>query len=234
MPPLVRLRSARPGPAALNLLARRAGLRVGVLRSDDLPAAQRLLYRVYFDELGWDPPRPNASNLRADHAGGRFVDDFDASAIWIGLFSAPQTLVGVTRLIDPALSGGLEIARYAATPAGLGERVGEVNRVALLPAWRNGPALALLWAAGAWGARRQGFDRVIGSVTARVFERSARHAGWRVVGETFRYHARDPDPVLPVAFDPRVLSVARVASGMMRHQVRRRLSKRRARQPSKA
>ena len=221
MPPDVRLSAARSGPATVNRLARRAGLRIGRLRPDDLPDAQRLLYRVYFEELGWDPCAPNASNLRADHGTQRFIDDFDATAVWIGLFNTRDSLVGVLRLIEPDANGGLEMTRYVDLALGSAIRTAEVNRVALLPAWRSGAALGLLWFGGAWIARRQGFGRVIGSVTQRVFDRSARHGGWRVMGAPFRYHPEDPEPVLPLTFAPTLSVMTEVVVGKLAHQARR-------------
>lgn len=203
--------SADPSlPRVLRALARRLGLRLSVLDPQQVDAARALLYRVYFEEQGWDPP-PNPSNLRADHAHRRFTDDFDHTAVWIGAF-AGERLMGCLRILDPRRVGALELARYIELPR-LPGRVGEANRVAVARGHRRGAVTLLLSMAGAACARRMGMQQVLGTATERIYQRSARHVGWRSLGVQFRYHPSDPAPVRLLGFDLRWRALARLLVG---------------------
>lgn len=191
-----------------NAIARLYGWNVRRLDFDDIAAAQRLLYTVYFEEGGWQPP-PNPSGLRADHVQRRFLDDFDHVAAWVGLFDRAGALAGVTRVIDPQRSGGLEITRYVGMPPLAAKRIGEANRVAIRADSRGTMAVTLLSLGGAWLARSIGLQYVIGSTNERVFERAARHHGWVRLGPVFRYHPSEPAPVVMMGFDLRTQALLR-------------------------
>ncbi|MGB1014804.1 MAG: GNAT family N-acyltransferase, partial [Nannocystaceae bacterium] len=162
----------------------------------EIPDAQRLLYEVYYEEQKWEPLQPNASQLRADHSQRRIVDDLDASAIWVGVFTKGK-LVGVTRILERTRMGRLEIERYVDLPASLlADRVViEANRVAVLAKHRRTLTLAVLHTYCEWMGTRLGALRSIGTATEKIARGPARRYGWLATEVSFRYHPDDPEPV---------------------------------------
>ncbi len=152
--------------------------------------AASLLYEVYFDELGWDPPGPNPSDLVADHAHRRFVDRYTDRAIWIGVRRGDE-VVGTSRLLrrEPE---GLELEQYVDLPPSLLEGAVEVNRLAVREDVRSEPVLAMLYDHAYAIARSMGARCALGAVSEDSAYGVAYGFGWRPMGRTFRYHPTDP------------------------------------------
>jgi len=167
-----------------------------VVPLDRVDGCRRLLYEVYYEEGGWDPPQPNASGLRANHERRRLEDQIDHEATWIGVIDRDGRLVATTRIIDRQSSGALEIERYIALPPDLeGAAVIEANRVAVRRSHRKTWALAIAQMMAISTARRHGARRSVGAASAKIAFGPAAAYGWRSTGISFRYHEDDPEPV---------------------------------------
>lgn len=195
--------SSEARPSWAQAAERLLGLSPRLLRSDEIELARGLLYDVYYREQGWEPLQPNASGLRADHERRRFADELDFVAVWVGLFARGGELVGVTRILERAALGRLEIERYQELPPELirDRVVVEANRVAVRGSHRGQIALALLAIYCDWIARQLGADRSIGTASSRIVRGPARAYGWRPAGLSFRYHPDDPKPVELIYYD---------------------------------
>lgn len=198
------------------------GLTPRLLNPQELDLAGRLLYEVYFEEQGWDPP-PNPSGLVADHARRALRDDFDDTALWYGLFQRQGRLVAIGRVLHRSRSGALELERYIDLPAELGPDLVEANRVAVRREHRRGASLGLLAALGEWTGRSLGAVGSVGAVTAKIADGPAGAYGWVKLGRTFRYHEQDPEPVQLVYYDLRRPALRRSAAAL--RILRRRLGK---------
>lgn len=132
--------------------------------SDDIAAAQRLRYDVFVAELGADGPL-------VDHAARREIDAFDAYADHLLLHDktrpAGETVVGVYRLLSQqgaAAAGQFYCAaEFDLTPLQQsGQRLLELGRSCLHPAYRGGGAMLLLWQALAQYVQQQQIDILFG------------------------------------------------------------------------
>jgi N-acyl-L-homoserine lactone synthetase len=163
---------------------------IGQSRVDDVRA---LLYRVYHVEQGWSPPVENPSQqaiVQLDRGSPGLADRFDHSATWLGLL-CDERIVGCIRLIDRADHPQLELESYFALPSRLScERLIEVNRLAILPAYRRSTGTLLLIERALEIAARNGCALI--TATTRP---TARHltllTGIVDTGLRFRYHESD-------------------------------------------
>lgn len=189
------------------------------LKPDEIVQAQTLLYEVYFLERSWQPEAGNPSSLHIRHAGdglpGRYVDDFDQHAIWLGVFAGPQ-LLGIARVIDGQGSGGLEVARYCAVPAHLLYRAIELNRLAIRHSHRTSLVHTLLFMLASRVAWKLHSKNVL-IAPATDFSRFMQRQGFLHSGISFKYHAEDPLPVdllyYPVRMSKVLISFASMVTG---------------------
>jgi len=182
-----------------TIVGRLIGLTAQVLQPEQLDEARRLLYEVYFEELGWDPPGPNASQLRADHDRRLLIDAFDDTAIWLGVYSG-GALIATMRLLERG-ERPLEIEGHISLSRSLQTDTIEANRVAIRAAHRRGPALPLLHTLAGSVGRRLGARRSVGTTSASIAFGSAARYGFKTTGQTFRYHSTDPEEVCVVTYD---------------------------------
>ncbi|WP_143467789.1 N-acyl amino acid synthase FeeM domain-containing protein [Leptolyngbya ohadii] len=109
------------------------------LESDhEIRIAQRLVYRVFVNEMGWIPPADNPSGIQfvEDQAAPRFVDHFDQTALWFGTFYH-QKLIACWRFCQP-LDGKFELEHYQPLPNFLkASRSLEVTRLVIDPSHRK-------------------------------------------------------------------------------------------------
>ena len=119
---------------------------VEILEKKDIPLAEKLLYQVYVEEMGWKIKEDNASNLKVieEKFGNRLTDDFADSAHWFGIFHQ-EGLIGVQRIVEP-VEGKLEAERYIELPKHIKyENPYEFNRLAIQKNHRASPAVILLF-----------------------------------------------------------------------------------------
>ena len=119
---------------------------VEILGKKDIPSAEKLLYQVYVEEMGWKIKDDNASNLKKieEKSGNRLTDDFADSAHWFGIFYN-KSLIGVHRIVEP-IEGKLETERYIELPKHIkDENPYEFNRLAIQKNHRASPAVILLF-----------------------------------------------------------------------------------------
>ncbi len=181
-------------PLWIRALGRPLGLRPVLLTPTKIVEAQRLLYRVYHDEQGWHPEPGNLSGLRTELTDGpRFVDDFDESAVWIGVLRQ-QRVVATTRVLVDSPGRPLEVARYCKIPAALTTGAVEANRLAIEHGFRGGGAMALIALLLAWVAHLHDAERDLIAVQEPIAKRVFRPLGWTDTGLRFRYHDDDRHP----------------------------------------
>lgn len=104
----------------------------------EIKIAQRLVYQVFANEIGWAPDQANLSGIRFvnDSAGTLFVDDFDDVATWFGTFHN-QELIACWRFCEPQ-NGKFELEHYHAIPDFLKvARSLEVTRLVIHSKYRN-------------------------------------------------------------------------------------------------
>jgi len=188
-------------PWWIRQLGRAQGLRPAILGREDIDACRRILFRVFHEEIGWDPPTDNPSGLRADRATGRLVDDYDNEAVWFGAYRG-EVLVACCRVIPPHPRRPLEVARYTAIPAEILDGALESNRLAVLRGHRGGGTFALVVLILWWLARRHGVQRALITAEEPLSQKLYRPLGWDFTGVRFRYHPDDPHPCELLAMSP--------------------------------
>lgn len=188
-------------PWWIRQVGRVQGLRPAILGRDDIDACRRLLFRVFHEELGWDPPAGNPSGLRVERTTGRMVDDYDDEAVWFGAYRG-AALVACCRVIPPDPRRPLEVARYTAIPAAILDGALESNRLAVLRGHRGGGTFALVVLILWWIARRHGVQRALITAEEPLSQKLYRPLGWGFTGVRFRYHPGDPHPCELLAMSP--------------------------------
>lgn len=141
-----------PSNSSAQVLAGRGSLTVMMSRSqEDVLAAQRLRYSIFYDELHARPD-PGARATRCDR------DEFDAFCDHILVLdrSASEIVVGTYRLLRQdaaAAKGGFySQMEFDLAPLLLSHprlKFSELGRSCILPSHRTGPVLELLWQ-GIW------------------------------------------------------------------------------------
>lgn len=104
----------------------------------EIRMAQRLIYEVFVDEIGWVPNQVNPSGIRFvnDSEGTLFADDFDDVATWFGTFQN-QELIACWRFCEPK-NGKFELEHYHPLPDFLkAAKSLEVTRLVIQPKYRN-------------------------------------------------------------------------------------------------
>jgi GNAT superfamily N-acetyltransferase len=177
------------------------GLRPALLGREDIDACRRLLFRVFHEEIGWDPPAGNSSGLRIEPATGRMVDDYDEEAVWFGAYRG-ATLVACCRVIPPDPRRPLEVARYTSIPAHILDGALESNRLVVQRGHRGGGTFALVVMILWWVARRLGVQRALITAEEPLSQRLYRPLGWEFTGVRFRYHPDDPHYCELLAMSP--------------------------------
>ncbi|AHH16796.1 acetyltransferase (GNAT) domain-containing protein [Nocardia nova SH22a] len=176
---------------------------------DHRRAAQRLRYRVFADEPGFDIP-DNAEGLDAD----LFDDHCDHLLVRDDL---TDRFVGCYRMLPPdkvRAAGGY----YTATEFDLsamdpeGQRIVEMGRACVVPDHRNGSVLTLMWAGILHYIQLTGYDWVMGCVSVPMRDTPADPPGMNVAAVRnmlLSKHAGDPQrrvrPYRPVLVDGRPL-----------------------------
>ena len=134
--------------------------------ADDIREAQRLRYRVFVEEMGARLSVPPGT------PPGHDVDIFDAHCEHLILRARSQDgeigpVIGTYRVLTPAAArrvGGLysdtEFDLTRLRP--LRERMVELGRSCIDPAWRSGGAILALWAALGDFMRRNRLDTMVG------------------------------------------------------------------------
>ncbi len=221
--------SARPirPPWWANTAASISKLSPEILDSDGIHEATQLLYRVYTQEQGWDPPGPNPSELRADHRTARLLDAFTEDATWLGLRDRGGRLIATIRLIDRQRFDKLEIERYIDLPGELAKASMEANRVAVARSHRRSPALVVLQTLSCHVARQLGAKWSLATAYENIVMGPARAYGWEPTGHSFRYHPSDPEDVLVMRYDLRLRHQAAVLGAVVRRRLTRVLRKKR-------
>ncbi|MEX1366633.1 MAG: GNAT family N-acyltransferase [Nannocystaceae bacterium] len=214
-----------PAPQWMRLLARPLGLYPEHLHdTDGVREATELVYRIFYEELGWEPLQPNASELLADHDARRFRDRYDRHAIWVGVRDRRGSLVATMRVLDRGALGKLELEEYYPLPLEMVDRAVEPNRVAVAREARGTIVMALLLHHGCAIARRLGATRALGTNSRTIAYGIARRAGWKITGHSFRYHPGDPEPVHVLRYDLSVrhqlFVLARTVWGAARRSLR--------------
>ncbi len=206
----------RPAPAWLRLLARTQRMRLVHLNAQPERAeAGRLLYEIFVVEQGWDPPTPNASELRADHDTRRLTDRFDDVAIWLGLRDERGRLIATMRILWRDAPGALEIEGYTTLAPHLLTRAIEANRVVVARAHRGALPLAILHTYACCIGRAVGATQAIGTTRAEIAHGVARRMGWVPRGHAFRYHPEDPAPAHLISYDLSVSYQLRVLAKLL-------------------
>jgi hypothetical protein len=188
-------------PWWIRQFGRVQGLRPVILGREQLDTCQRLLFGVFHEELGWDPPANNPSGLHLDRAAGRMVDDYDAQAVWFGAYRG-ETLVACCRVIPPDPQRPLEVARYTSIPANILDGALESNRLVVKRGHRGGGTFALVVLILWWIARQHGVQRALITAEEPLSQRLYRPLGWDFTGVRFRYHPDDPHPCELLAMSP--------------------------------
>lgn len=209
----------------MRLLARPVGLFPEHLHdADSVREATELVYRIFYEELGWEPLQPNASELLADHDARRFRDRYDQHAIWVGVRDRRGSLVATMRVLDRGTLGKLELEEYFPLPLEMVEGAVEPNRVAVARDYRGTLIMALLFHHGCTIARRLGATHALGTNNRKIAYGIARRAGWKITGLSFRYHPDDPEPAHLVRYDlslrHQLFVLARTAWGAARRALR--------------
>ncbi len=104
----------------------------------EIKMAQKLVYQVFVEEIGWIPQRDNPSGIKfIDEQDCKlFVDDFDNEANWFGSFNN-QELIGFWRFCEPK-NGKFELENYHPIPEFLKTSKSlEVTRLAIHPKYRK-------------------------------------------------------------------------------------------------
>eukprot|EP01061_Rhynchopus_euleeides_P001074 TRINITY_DN10758_c0_g1_i1.p1 TRINITY_DN10758_c0_g1~~TRINITY_DN10758_c0_g1_i1.p1 ORF type:complete len:230 (+),score=66.90 TRINITY_DN10758_c0_g1_i1:91-780(+) len=117
-----------------------------VLSEDEAYLSRRLLYKGYYQELGWDVNAhpENASALVADHTTGELVDVYERDEEMrsyrqlVGCFDGDE-LIATIRLTRQHPTAGFDFSRYGITlPSALaGMRCVEVTRFYVVPTHRG-------------------------------------------------------------------------------------------------
>lgn len=197
------------------------GLRPAVVPSVELDACRRLLFRVFHQELEWEPPAGNPSGLRVEGETGRMLDVYDDEAVWLGVYRG-STLVACCRVILPDAGRPLEVARYTDIPAEILDGALEVNRLAVLPGHRGGGTFAVIVLMLWWMTREHGVTRALITAEEPLSRRLYRPLGWEFTGVRFFYHASDPHECELLSMNPRGAHVVRsVGKAMVRAVARR-------------
>jgi len=164
------------------------------LSAIEIPEAQRLLYKLYKEELNWSPALNNASGVRYEEE--RLRDDFENTAIWFGAYHK-NVLVGCYRLII----SDIELLRYATVPTD--KHTVELTRMAVLKEYRGTSVLTLLGISSYWYALKHGCTRCYGPVRKKTAIKSVKY-GWQDTGIRFKYDINDPEEtillVLPLSY----------------------------------
>ena len=113
----------------------------------EILSAKRLLYKVYFEEIGWEFEEGNPSNLRVETtvSGEKYLEDnYSKSAVWFGVYDYEE-LVGTIRA-TPSLNNKLELQLYTDLLPEWFQKVHsniyELNRLAIRNEYRDSTASA--------------------------------------------------------------------------------------------
>lgn len=137
-----------------------------LLNRDEIRSAQRLIYQVYVEEMGWIPAEDNPSEIQLVNWENYkiFVDSFDEVAIWFGTFY-DQELIACWRFCRP-LNHLFELERYHPIPDFLKySRSLEVTRLAIHQNHRNKSRVMLNLAQQTFLYLHQDFDYTFSAVT---------------------------------------------------------------------
>lgn len=192
-------------------------IRTTVIGSDRLDEVRALLYRVYSRELGWHPPAGNPSAQKVVRLGSGelgLVDRYDLACTWVGLLCGDQ-IVGCVRLIERADNNlKLELENYCTLPGRIIESMAgllEVNRLAVVPAFRGGHTSLMLLAHALEIAERTSCSAI--TALTRVMARYVRiYGGMQDTGLRFFYHHNDPEEVAVLLLDNQDRGVERQLS----------------------
>lgn len=105
---------------------------------DEIKMAQQLIYKVYIEEMGWQPDTNNPSRIEFVDWYEQYllVDAFDCIASWFGTFNH-EKLVACWRFCRPR-NQQFELELYHPIPDFLKvAKTLEVNRLAIDSAYRN-------------------------------------------------------------------------------------------------
>jgi putative hemolysin len=202
----------RPSNSSAHVLAVRGSLSVVISRADeDVLAAQRLRYRVFYDELH---ARPDARTraARCDR------DEFDAFCDHILVLdsSAPEIVVGTYRLLRQdaagAKGGFYSQIEFDLVPLLMRHprlKFFELGRSCVLPAYRSGPVLELLWQ-GIWNyVRLDHIDVMFGCASLEGSNPAVHEMQLSFLAQNFTA----PDPWKVRAVDSRFVSMDRLPPG---------------------
>eukprot|EP01061_Rhynchopus_euleeides_P001075 TRINITY_DN10758_c0_g1_i3.p1 TRINITY_DN10758_c0_g1~~TRINITY_DN10758_c0_g1_i3.p1 ORF type:complete len:231 (+),score=75.83 TRINITY_DN10758_c0_g1_i3:271-963(+) len=141
-----------------------------VLSEDEAYLSRRLLYKGYYQELGWDVNAhpENASALVADHTTGELVDVYERDEEMrsyrqlVGCFDGDE-LIATIRLTRQHPTAGFDFSRYGITlPSALaGMRCVEVTRFYIAPNYRGTQVHARSWQFALEQGGRLGADMMV-------------------------------------------------------------------------
>ena len=150
---------------------------VRLLSEDEAYLARRLLYKGYYQELGWDVNAhpDNASALVADHTTGELVDVYDRDAEMrsyrqlMGCFDGDD-LVATMRVTRQHPTAGFDFSRYGITlpPTLAGMRCIELTRFYIAPSYRGTQVQARCWQFALEQGARLGGDVVVFTATEEL------------------------------------------------------------------
>lgn len=135
------------------------------LTQEEFPLAQRLVYQVFVEEMGWVPEVNNPSGIRFGTWQNDliFVDDYDSASQWFGTFHYDR-LIACWRFCTP-LDDRFELERYHAIPALLKQSNNlEVTRLVIHPRYRHTSRILLHLARSTYQQICQTFDYVLTAV----------------------------------------------------------------------
>jgi putative hemolysin len=141
---------------------------------EDVEAAQRLRWRVFYQEMGarLKPPRGTPQGVDADlydpHCEHLIVRTVEND-------QAPSEVVGTYRVLTPAAAkrvGGLysdtefDLVRLARLRPGMVE----LGRSCTAPEWRHGSVIMMLWASLGAFVQRNGLELVVGCASVSMHD----------------------------------------------------------------
>jgi len=135
------------------------------LVQEEFPLAQRLVYQVFVDEIGWIPELSNPSGIRFEiwKNSPIFVDNYDSVAQWFGTFHHDR-LIACWRFCKP-LDDRFELERYHPIPDSLKQSSSlEVTRLVIHPCYRHTSRILLHLARSTYQELWKSFDNVFTAV----------------------------------------------------------------------
>lgn len=174
------------------------------LESDEeIRMAQRLIYQVYVEEIGWIPEQENPSRIHFQSWQGKmlFMDDFDRNALWFGTFHYDE-LIACWRFCPPQ-QGKFELELYHPVPNFLkASNSLEVNRLAIHRNYRNRSRIIYGLIREAYETLYQDFDYTFAAVTFPNPGDLYLKIGLKKLNvPSFKYSPSDPQEVSLICLD---------------------------------